>query len=332
MKKNNNLYNYVTPKSGNEEINFFNIKGRITRNAFFLRLLFAFGIYILSSLLFNFELHKRFSYRFEILVETIYLYLLPSILILFVLIQGVKRLHDINKSGLFLLIPVYNLYLILGDGSNGNNNYGIDPKPASKVIYFDELNTKNLNLKSQKKAAISKFEIILGILILLIIYLFVIAINKSNISNNKDKSLLDSLKTRSNNIELNKGQNKSNSNNKTTYKVNSYDKEDSNDELRSSYETSDSIVEDKISLNDQIDSSEELPSSIDRYYKVLASASKPVYFYLTPNKSERKESYFTTYEVIHATYFKNDFVYTEFTNSKGQKSNGWLHLSNLILI
>ena len=47
---------------------------------------------------------------------------------------GVRRMHDVNKSGWFLLIPLYNLYLACQDGTVGENGYGRDPKRPE----FDE--------------------------------------------------------------------------------------------------------------------------------------------------------------------------------------------------
>jgi uncharacterized membrane protein YhaH (DUF805 family) len=41
---------------------------------------------------------------------------------------GVRRMHDVGKSGWFLLIPIYNLILACTDGVNGDNEYGADPK------------------------------------------------------------------------------------------------------------------------------------------------------------------------------------------------------------
>lgn len=41
---------------------------------------------------------------------------------------GVRRMHDVNKSGWFILIPFYNLYLCCIDGTSGENAYGEDPK------------------------------------------------------------------------------------------------------------------------------------------------------------------------------------------------------------
>lgn len=48
--------------------------------------------------------------------------LLPSIAV------GVRRMHDVGKSGWFLLIPIYNLILALTEGEKGENQYGQDPK------------------------------------------------------------------------------------------------------------------------------------------------------------------------------------------------------------
>ena len=41
---------------------------------------------------------------------------------------GVRRMHDIGKSGWFSLIPIYNIILALREGEKGTNQYGLDPK------------------------------------------------------------------------------------------------------------------------------------------------------------------------------------------------------------
>jgi uncharacterized membrane protein YhaH (DUF805 family) len=48
--------------------------------------------------------------------------LIPSLAV------AVRRMHDVNKSGWFLLIPIYNLILACTDGTSGDNEYGPDPK------------------------------------------------------------------------------------------------------------------------------------------------------------------------------------------------------------
>lgn len=41
---------------------------------------------------------------------------------------GVRRMHDVGKSGWFLLIPIYNFVLAVTEGDRGENEYGPDPK------------------------------------------------------------------------------------------------------------------------------------------------------------------------------------------------------------
>lgn len=48
--------------------------------------------------------------------------LIPSIAV------GVRRMHDVGKSGWFLLIPIYSLILACTEGESGENAFGPDPK------------------------------------------------------------------------------------------------------------------------------------------------------------------------------------------------------------
>lgn len=41
---------------------------------------------------------------------------------------GVRRMHDVGKSGWFILIPIYSLILAITEGEKGDNMYGPDPK------------------------------------------------------------------------------------------------------------------------------------------------------------------------------------------------------------
>lgn len=51
--------------------------------------------------------------------------LLPSIAV------SVRRMHDVGKSGWFVLIPIYNFILAVSNGENGENKYGPDPKEVN---------------------------------------------------------------------------------------------------------------------------------------------------------------------------------------------------------
>ncbi len=52
---------------------------------------------------------------------------------------GVRRLHDSGNSGWFLLVPFYNLYLLIIEGTRGPNKYGADPNNPHSFD-FDEIN------------------------------------------------------------------------------------------------------------------------------------------------------------------------------------------------
>lgn len=63
--------------------------------------------------------------------ESKILYLLYRVFIFIPsLAVGVRRMHDVNKSGWFLLIPIYNLILACTEGTQGDNDYGTDPKES----------------------------------------------------------------------------------------------------------------------------------------------------------------------------------------------------------
>jgi len=48
--------------------------------------------------------------------------LLPSIAV------TIRRMHDVNKSGWYILIPIYNIILAATKGKTAKNKYGSNPK------------------------------------------------------------------------------------------------------------------------------------------------------------------------------------------------------------
>lgn len=40
----------------------------------------------------------------------------------------VRRMHDVDKSDWYIIIPIYNLILLASEGTNGDNKYGTNPK------------------------------------------------------------------------------------------------------------------------------------------------------------------------------------------------------------
>jgi uncharacterized membrane protein YhaH (DUF805 family) len=77
----------------------------------------VFGLYIQSELIYNF-------YAFAVLV--------PSIAV------AVRRMHDVDKSGWFILIPIYNIILYFTPGTEGTNRFGTDPKRPKFEEFLNE--------------------------------------------------------------------------------------------------------------------------------------------------------------------------------------------------
>ena len=92
----------------------------------YLLLGFTFGVFHLTSDLFNVELYSSFSGVSSLIVWAFWLL---AIYLHFVLI--IRRLHDLNKSGwlmLLLLVPViqffFMLYVLVAPGTAHSNDYG----------------------------------------------------------------------------------------------------------------------------------------------------------------------------------------------------------------
>lgn len=92
--------------------NYANFKGRTGRKAFWIFILINFGISIVLGMIgkaINFVL---LSSIFQLAV------LVPSLAI------GARRMHDVGKSGWFILIPFYGLYLAIQKGEPNENTWG----------------------------------------------------------------------------------------------------------------------------------------------------------------------------------------------------------------
>ncbi len=99
---------------------FFDFSGRASKSEYWWFQLFNIIIYALS-LIFQSDLALLFSIL--IIVNLIPIYAV-----------GVRRIHDSNKSGWFVLlslIPIIGLYvlvLLIQDGTKGKNRFGPKPK------------------------------------------------------------------------------------------------------------------------------------------------------------------------------------------------------------
>ena len=76
----------------------------------------------------------------DVWLESEYLYTLYSLAILVPSIAVlVRRMHDVNKSGWYCLIPIYNLILACTAGTKGPNDYGNDPKHPEILDEIDQI-------------------------------------------------------------------------------------------------------------------------------------------------------------------------------------------------
>jgi uncharacterized membrane protein YhaH (DUF805 family) len=96
--------------------NFANFSGRARRSEYWYFVLFNIIIAVILGQI-------AVLIEFPWLVTIYYLaILIPSIAV------GVRRMHDVGKSGWYLLIPIYSFILAVSEGTRGNNEYGPDPK------------------------------------------------------------------------------------------------------------------------------------------------------------------------------------------------------------
>lgn len=100
--------------------NYANVIGRASRKEYWM--------FVLFNILFGF----LFGFLFGVIYGLVYGHMdniwLPIIWQLFILIPsiciGVRRMHDVGKSGWYLLVPIYNFILAITAGDEGDNQYG----------------------------------------------------------------------------------------------------------------------------------------------------------------------------------------------------------------
>ncbi len=101
--------------------NYANFNGRARRSEYWYFVLFNIIISIGIGFVAGFIGFTLLSTIYSVGV------LVPSIAV------AVRRMHDVGKSGWFILIPIYNLVLACSDGDKGDNAYGPDPKANAQI-------------------------------------------------------------------------------------------------------------------------------------------------------------------------------------------------------
>lgn len=100
--------------------NATNFKGRATREEYWL-------FFIFYQIVLNAVRFLAFTLPFEVpgLGATTTMQLIVTLLLFLpMLAVGVRRMHDVNKSGVFLLVPIYNIILLASPSQPEDNFYG----------------------------------------------------------------------------------------------------------------------------------------------------------------------------------------------------------------
>lgn len=123
---------------------YFDFSGRSRRKEYWMFFLFYLAVYIVAGIL-DVQLgfatttstsefgdgtaSASFNMQGGILTTIVALaFLIPNIAL------AVRRMHDNDKSGWWILVPIYNLIVIwFMEGTRGPNRFGPDPKGAADV-------------------------------------------------------------------------------------------------------------------------------------------------------------------------------------------------------
>jgi len=103
--------------------NYYGFTGRARRSEYWYFVLINF---------FNSVLTSYMDVAFGTFYESYGIGLFNGVYALVVLIPNIavsiRRMHDVGKSGWYVLIPIYNIVLAATPGIVGENEYGTDPK------------------------------------------------------------------------------------------------------------------------------------------------------------------------------------------------------------
>jgi uncharacterized membrane protein YhaH (DUF805 family) len=116
--------------------NYAKFSGRARRSEFWYFSLFN-TIITYGLLYLSYAMGNQVLYTIYVLATFI-----PSLAV------GVRRMHDVDKSGWFLIIPLYNLILAFTDGTPGPNEYGDDPKNRQGFGAVDYEKPIDINLQA----------------------------------------------------------------------------------------------------------------------------------------------------------------------------------------
>jgi uncharacterized membrane protein YhaH (DUF805 family) len=105
--------------------NYGDFNGRASRSEFWWFFLASFVAYLITGFI------DALVFGFELTDPTPISFILQVAIFIPTLTVSVRRIHDHGKSGWYVLVPFYNLYLFIVDGEAMPNAYG--PPPTNKL-------------------------------------------------------------------------------------------------------------------------------------------------------------------------------------------------------
>jgi uncharacterized membrane protein YhaH (DUF805 family) len=105
--------------------NYGDFNGRASRSEFWWFFLASFVAYLITGFI------DALFFGFELTDPTPISFILQVAIFIPTLTVSVRRIHDHGKSGWYVLVPFYNLYLFIVDGEAMPNAYG--PPPTNKL-------------------------------------------------------------------------------------------------------------------------------------------------------------------------------------------------------
>jgi uncharacterized membrane protein YhaH (DUF805 family) len=99
--------------------NYAGFSGRARRKEYWMFFLIYVLIYLAVSIVGTIVLGENATVPIGLVALV---HLLPGIAV------GIRRMHDTNHAGWWLLVPLVNLFFAFTEGTRGPNQYGPDPK------------------------------------------------------------------------------------------------------------------------------------------------------------------------------------------------------------
>ena len=125
---------------------YFSFSGRASRKEFFSFMAIHIPIFIFLLLL-----SVRLNNVFVNILYHLYFWdaLIPMIAV------GVRRMHDVGKSGLYFFYPIYGVLLSYNEGERGENEWGFNPKGGLQKYladdFFENRNQEEADYKNRFK-------------------------------------------------------------------------------------------------------------------------------------------------------------------------------------